>query len=250
MKLEIQKNNCPTLAKIHFSCDGELSSSLNKYEMIRDHLNKYNTTLFVGTQGSGKTSLLVNFVNKIYKRVFHKIFVFMPKTSRDSLTPNIFEKLPEDQLFEELDYQNIMEVYEKVKELSAEGKRTLIIYDDVQKALKNKNVLLALKNIIANQRHLHVVNLILVQNYFALHLSLREIVNNVILFKLGKTQTEKVFNECVELHKDKFEDVRKLVYNEKYNWLFMNISSQRIYKKFDEIVFAEEENENGDLEKK
>lgn len=251
MKIEIKKNNCPNLGKVNFACDKELSSKLNQYEMVRDHLNKYNTTLLIGTQGSGKTSLLINFVKKLYKKIFDRVYVFMPSTSRQSLNPNIFDVLPENQLFEELNEETITKVYEEVKELSEDGKKTLIIYDDVQRALKNKFVLNSLKNIIANQRHLHVVNLILVQNFFALHKSLREIVNNVVLFKLGKSQTEKVFNEIIEIHRDKFDKIRDLVYDEKYNWLFVNVSTQRIYKKFDEIMFEEDDNsENQELEKK
>lgn len=246
--ISIIKNKCPDLGKVNFACDKELSSKLNQYPMCRDHLNKYNTTLFIGIMGSGKTSLLINFVKKLYKKVFDRIYVFMPASSRQSLQPNLFEALPEEQLFEELNESTIARVYEEVKELSADGKKVLIIYDDVQKALKNPRVLLSLKNIIANQRHLHVTNLILVQNFFALHKSLRELINNVILFKLGKSQTEKIFNELIELHKDKFDKIRDLVYDEKYNWLFMNINTQRIYKKFDEIIF-EEDDKNEDLEK-
>jgi len=248
MKIELKKNNSPAIQKIKFSCDEPLSNKLNQYELAKEHLNCYNTTLFVGTQGSGKTSLLINFVNKLYKKVFDKIYVFMPESSRKSLNPNIFEKLPEDQCFEELNEESINKIYEDVKILSKDDKKTLIIYDDVQKALKNKNVLLALKNIIANQRHLHVVNIILCQNYFALHRSLREIVNNVILFKLGKIQTEKVFNECVEGQRDKFEEIRKVVYNEKHNWLFINIGTQKLYRMFDELIVEDLDNDDNNLE--
>lgn len=251
MKIEIVKCEAPNLPKVNFACDIELSKKLTQYPLTREHLNKFNTTLLLGTQGSGKTSLLVNMVKKLYKKVFHKVFVFMPETSRSSLKPNIFDVLGEDQLFEELNGETISHVYEQVKKLSAEGKHTLIIYDDVQKSLKDKFVLNSLKNIIANQRHLHVVNLILCQNFFALHKSLREIVNNVILFKLGKSQADKIFNELIELHKDKFDEIRSLVFDEKYNWLFINLATQRIYKKFDEIVFHEEdESENKEIEKK
>lgn len=250
MKLEIIKCQAPDFGKVNFACDIELSKKLTQYPMTRDHLNKFNTTLLIGTQGQGKTSLLVNMVKKLYKKVFHKIFVFMPATSRQSLKPNIFDKLPEEQLFEELNGETISHVYEQVKQLSEEGKHTLIIYDDVQKSLKDKFVLNSLKNIIANQRHLHVVNLILCQNFFALHKSLREIVNNVVLFKLGKSQSEKIFNELIEIHKEKFDDIRDLAFDEKYNWLFINLGSQRIYKKFDEIIFNEDEDELNDIEKK
>jgi AAA+ ATPase superfamily predicted ATPase len=138
MKIEIVKCNAPNLGRVNFACDIELSKKLLDYPLARDHLNKFNTTLFLGAQGSGKTSLLVNFVKKIYKKVFHKVFVFMPESSRNSLNPNIFEVLPEEQLFEELNGETISNVYEQVKELSSDGKQTLIIYDDVQKSLKNK----------------------------------------------------------------------------------------------------------------
>jgi len=241
--IRIKTNNCPNLGHVNFACDKALSTKLEQYEMCAEHLNKYNTTLFVGTQGSGKTSLLVNFVRKIYKKIFDRIYVFMPASSRQSLQPNIFDKLPEEQCFEELNEESISHVYDEVRQLSNDGKRTLIIYDDVQKSLKNVTVLNSLKNIIANQRHLHVVNLILVQNFFALHKSLREIVNNVVLFKLGKSQTNKIFDELIECHRDKFDQIRDMVFDEKYQWLFVNLNSQRIYKKFDEIVFEEEEPE-------
>jgi hypothetical protein len=32
-----------------------------------------------------------------------------------------------------------------------------------------------------------------------------------------------------------------LVFDEKYNWLFVNVGTQRIYKKFDEIVLNEDD---------
>ena len=141
-----------------------------------------------------------------------------------------------------------------MKELADEGKSTLIVYDDVQSKLKDKFVLNKLKHIISNQRHLHVVNLIMCQNFFALHKSLREIVSNVVLFKLGKSQTDKIFDELIELHREKFDEIRRLVFDEKYNWMFINLGSQKIYKKFDQLSFNEDEDENekenNEMEKK
>lgn len=252
MKIEIIKNKAPDLPKVNFACDVELSKKMLEFPMAAEHLNKYNTTLFIGAPGQGKTSLLVNFIKKLYKKVFHRIYVFMPESSRASLKPNIFENLPEEQLFEELNGQNIDYVYDQVKELSEDGKSTLIIYDDVQSKLKDKFVLNKLKHIISNQRHLHVVNLIMCQNFFALHKSLREIVSNVVLFKLGKSQTDKIFDELIELHREKFDEIRRLVFDEKYSWMFINLGSQKIYKKFDQLIFNEDEyeNENNEIEKK
>ena len=92
----------------------------------------------------------------------------MPSYSRQSIENNIFDKLPKNQLYEELNEDTINDVYEKIQQHSKEDEKSLIIFDDVQKSLKNGRVLRALKNIIANQRHLKVVNMILLQNYFYL----------------------------------------------------------------------------------
>ena len=243
--LKIQKNKSPNIEKIKFECDHEIHPKLNEFPLARDFLNRSNTTIFIGRQGSGKTSLMVNIVKKLYKKCFHNVYVFMPQSSRKSLKNNIFDKyLPEDQIYEELNGQTIQELYHKLKENSSEGYRSLVIYDDVQRALKDNSVLLSLKNIVANQRHLKVCNIILLQNYFALDKSLRELANNIVLFKLNKTQTEKVFNECVESAKDKFSDIRDLVFDKPYTWMFINLPSQRIFKEWDEIIYNDDEKNN------
>jgi DNA replication protein DnaC len=237
-KIIIKENNKPNIEKIKFECDQEIHPKLNEYELSRDFLNKSNTTIFIGRQGSGKTSLMINIVKKLYRKCFHHVYVFMPHSSRKSLHNNIFDKnLKEDQIYEELNEETINDLYSKLKQNSENDERSLVIFDDVQKALKDHNVLLSLKNIIANQRHLKVCNIILLQNYFALDKSLRELANNIIMFKLNKSQTEKVFNEAVESAKDKFEEIRNLVYDKPYTWLFINLPSQRIFKEWDEIIY-------------
>ena len=236
--IRIKENKKPNIEKINFECDEEIHKRLNEYELSKDFLNKSNTTIFIGRQGSGKTSLMVNIIKKLYKKCFHFIYVFMPHSSRKSLKNNIFDKyLDPSQIFEELNLETINELYQKLKENSENGSRSLIIFDDVQKSLKDHSVLLSLKNIIANQRHLKVCNIILLQNYYALDKSLRELANNIIMFKLNKSQTEKIFNEAVESAKDKFSQIRDLVFDKPYTWLFINLPSQRIFKEFDEIIY-------------
>ena len=238
--ITIIKNEKPNIQKIKFNCDNKINEKLDKYPMIADHLNKPNTTLFIGRQGSGKTSLLVNLI-KIFKRSFHKIYVFMPPTSRKSLDDKIFDQLPKEQLYDELNEQSIYEVYGKVQENAENDLYSLIVYDDVQKSLKNAEVLRSLKNIIANQRHLKLVNWILLQNFISLDKSLRNIVNNVFLFKLNKTQMQTIYEELIEDKKECFEDINKLVFNEPYKWLFINLNTQRIYNTdFDELIIKDE----------
>jgi hypothetical protein len=60
----------------------------------------------------------------------------MPHSSRKSLHNNIFDKnLKEDQIYEELNQENINELYTELKDNSENGLRSLVIFDDVQKAL-------------------------------------------------------------------------------------------------------------------
>jgi len=113
--------------------------------------------------------------------------------------------------------------------------------------MKDVRVLKSLKNIISNQRHLKVVNIILLQSFFALNKSLRELITNIIVFKLGKSQTEKIFNEIIETHKDRYDQIRRLVFDTPFNWLFVNVRSQRMYKHFDEII-CEEDEEDDDMQ--
>ena len=236
--IRIKENNKPDIQKIKFECDIELHKKLNDFPLTKEFMNKSNTTVFIGRQGSGKTSLMINIVKRLYKKCFHYIYVFMPQTSRISLSNNIFDKyLPEEQIYEELNQETISDLYARLKENSSRGYKSLVIYDDVQKALKINSVLLSLKNIIANQRHLGVVNLILLQNYMALDKSLREIISNIVLFKLNKTQTERIFLECVESARDKFEEIRNMVFDKPYTWMFINLSSQRIFKEWDEVIY-------------
>ena len=101
------------------------------------------------------------------------------------------------------------------------------------------------KNIVANQRHLKVVNLILLQNYFALDNKVREIVNNVIFFKMDKKQTQKIFEEMIEMPKYIFEEINKIVFDEPHKWVLINQRQKRIYSMFDEIVIDDDdEDEN------
>lgn len=244
MPITVIKNTKPKLDTIKFECDDIIHKKLEEWDLTKSFLNKSNTTGFIGRQGSGKTSLLVNMVKKLYKKCFHHIYIFMPSTSRRSLKDNLFDRhLPEDQIYDELNQATINEVYMRVQQNSANGERSLIIFDDVQKALKDNSVLASLKNIIANQRHLKVVNLILLQNYFALEKSLRELINNIIMFKLNKTQTEKIFTEVVEGGNEMFEEVRDLVFDEPYKWIFINVPTQRIFDGFDEIIWTSDDSD-------
>jgi hypothetical protein len=125
--MKIIYNEKPKLKKIKMKCDVKIDEKLDKYELFR-FLNKANTTLLIGLQGSGKTSLMCNFFSKeLYYKCFDHIYIFMRETSRNSLEDNIFEGIDESQIFEELNYENLSKVYEMVKENALNEEFSLIL---------------------------------------------------------------------------------------------------------------------------
>ncbi len=131
-------------------------------------------------------------------------------------------------------------LHERLKQNKANGLKSLIIFDDCQRALKDLDILKKMQEIIANQRHLSVVNLIVCQNFYMLDRNLREILNNVIFFKLDKSQTEKLFKDVIEHSHDKFEMIRDIVFDEPHNWMLVSKRNQKMYKMFDEIVIQDD----------
>jgi hypothetical protein len=165
----------------------------------------------------------------------------MPNSSIASLKNNIFDALPEEQKFDELNYENIYELNETIKENRKNGLKTLVILDDVQRALKNKNVVNIFKEMIANQRHLNCSFIILLQNYFALDNKIRELIHNVIFFKMDKKQNMKIFNECAEMPKNVYNDLNDFIFDSPYNWCLINQRTKKIYKMFDEVLIEEDD---------
>jgi DNA replication protein DnaC len=241
MKIKLIELEKPNVEKISFNCDEKICDSLDKYPMVRDNLNTFKTTVILGRQGSGKTSLTVNIVKKLYRKKFHRIYLFMPRTSIASLKTNIFKDLPQNQVFDELNYQNIVELNETIKENRENGLKSLVIMDDVQRALKDNNIIKVFKEMIANQRHLNVSFIILLQNYFALDNKVRELIHNVIFFKMDKKQNKKIFEECAEMPQSVFNDINDFIFDAPFNWCLINQRNKKIYKMWDEVEINDDE---------
>ncbi len=66
--------------------DTKLGDHLDKYELTK-FMNNHSVNLLVGRPSSGTTSLLYSFFksrgkDKIFEKVFHNIFLFMPENSQ------------------------------------------------------------------------------------------------------------------------------------------------------------------------
>jgi len=236
--ITIKKLDKPELKQVKMNCDNVIHEKLLKYPMVAEAFSTTSFNCICGKMGQGKTSLLTSLVKSVFKKCFETIYVFMPSNSRASIENDIYGKhLPKEQLFDTLDYDNISQVYEEIQEHSAEGYNSLIIIDDFQVALKDPEIIKILQKIITKMRHLRTTIFLLQQNFQALAKPLRELVSNLIVFNLGKSQLEKIFDEVIQLDKDKYQQIIDTCFTDPHDWILINLhKSRKIYRMFDEVV--------------
>jgi hypothetical protein len=231
--ISIKKNLKPNLPICKMNGDNDLHEKLNKYEMT-SFLNRHQCSLILGKPGSGKTSILYSLFksNKLLKGVYDKIFLFRPALSGASMKDDIFEKLPKDQRFNELNQENVLSMIENLDE----GNNCLI-FDDMTAYLKNNDVRKLLEEIIYNRRHMHISIYFLCQTWHSVHKDIRRLFNNIFVFKTSKNEFETIFNELIPGFKDKTDEIYLFTFQKPHDYLFINVDSQRFFKDFDEIIF-------------
>jgi hypothetical protein len=78
---------------------------------------------------------------------------------------DIFEELPDEQKFDELNYDNLLLVLDTIK--SEPEYNHCIIFDDMGAYLKDNAIRKLLKEIIFNRRHYHISIYFLCQSYLS-----------------------------------------------------------------------------------
>jgi hypothetical protein len=233
---ELIENKKPPLKTCVMLCDEKLHKKLDEYELTK-YLNCHSTNLLIGKPKSGKTSLLYSlFQNqKLLKKCFHNIFLFQPSQSRASMKDKLFDKIPDDQKYEELTYENLNGVMDVIK---AEDRKynNCILIDDMTAYLKNKDVMQLFKNLIWNRRHLRTSIYFLTQSWYSIPREIRRVFSNLFIFKTSKEEFENIGEELFEISRDDIIHLRKFVYDKPYEFLFVNIDNQEYYKGWDKII--------------
>ena len=241
--ITIQKNKKPKLKACEMICDKELNAKLNKYELTK-FLNAHTTNLLIGKPRSGKTSLLYSLFqsSKCLKKCFHNIYLFQPSHSRGSMKDKLFDKLPDDQKYEELDYESLDEVMDRIK-MSDPDHNNCIIFDDMTAYLKDYHVEKLLKELVFNRRHLRTSIFFLCQTYISVPKDLRKLFSNLFIFRVNKNELKLIFEEQIE-DKTKvnlISEITKLVFDRPFQFLFINTDTQRFFKNFDELLFKDDD---------
>jgi KaiC/GvpD/RAD55 family RecA-like ATPase len=232
------------LTSPEFTCDGDLAPHLKNIEML-SHLNGYYFSGIIGRPGSGKTSLLISLLtgkkkeDKVFRKVFDHILVVMPTCSRESMKHNIFQHHDKDKMYNSLTHASLNDIYEKLQASTAEKESTLLILDDVGASLKIPEVQKLLREIIYNRRHLKVHIIILLQSFMSCPKEVRSMMSNIIIFKPSKNEFEHLSNEVLQMDHHEALELMNYAFISKHDYLFINESTKKIYKNFDEIIIPE-----------
>ena len=233
------------IKKIKFSIDVKFN------DVIQDPFP--NTSFFmciIGPPKSGKTNLLVNMLNnkKIYKRVFDKVVLVMPKNSMKSIKNNIFEDLPPDQQFDELTpkvlekIKSIRETFDEEEQDEIERNKhrprhMLLILDDVTAELKNKENMKMLLELSTNRRHLKLSIVLLAQYLRSIPKPVRSQVTHLVAFKMPNELDSSILrDEYLNLERDLFNKLKRFVYESAHDFLFINKMDEKYFKNLSRII--------------
>jgi GTPase SAR1 family protein len=239
--IHIKHNDAPKLTKPTFSVDGKFHDKLDDFEVTK-LMNKHNVTLFLGRGGSGKSTLLISFLKSkpLFKRIYHKIILFCPPNSRGSINNDFWGKNLEDEdIYDELTFENLQEAYDIAMMNRDEGLRTLIIFDDVQKQMKGENEKLLLQ-MINNRRHASLSLWLACQNYISIPKQVRQNLTDMFIFKVSKVEMSNIFTEHLELSKEIFEKLQQMLFKQPHEFLYINTLTGRLFRNWDEIVIENE----------
>jgi len=244
---ELQNRQLSKLKPIKFKCDKKLGC------IPKPLPNLTSFMVFIGLPRSGKTSLMVSLLTsrkpRIYRGVFDNIILVMPSHSIASLKHNPFKDLDENKIYNELNFENLSQIFEQIQEYADEDENTVLIIDDMTSELKNGDIQNLLAQIIQNRRHLHVSIWILSQNYLSIPLTpLRKLINYLIFFKPSSAKERNcVFDElAITIPKDDIVTVSKYIWDNSHSFMYLDVLNQKIYKKFNEIKLSNDNDNNAE----
>ena len=108
----IKKNKKPILNAPYFTVDKPLNKKLDDIEIFK-LMNKSHFCCYLGKAGSGKSSLVVSFLNsnQAFKKCFHNIFLFCPSNSRKSIKNDFWGiNLDDENIYDDLNIDSLIDV--------------------------------------------------------------------------------------------------------------------------------------------
>jgi len=227
------------LSKFDFSCD-DIDDSIPK--PLPQTLNFF--MLIAGKPASGKTSLILNLIaknNRCYNKKFDKIYIFSPSLTTIKDSP--FDDIPEDQIFNELSVDKLLEVQEEIKD---SGEKILFILDDVVNDMKLKGVQVELTKMLMNRRHLagaggSTAFIATTQVYNKIPAPIRKTATQVVLYSTkNKTEINTIFDELILIPKEDFYEILRYCFDKRHNFIYIDVNKsydKMFHKCFNELNF-------------
>ena len=235
-------------------------SSSSRNRIIDDrikppHMNRCFTCCISGRPNSGKSMLVTHWLKSYpskggYRKCFDSVIMVMPPSSRKALDGGkIMDQLDSKKVFDELTEETcdeIQGIVEKTKEDGDEDDTdayTLLILDDVQASLRNREVDKCLRGWLANYRHLNLCVVVCVQSYIALSKPCRDLFRCLIQFHTpNKKELTRIHEEwCGGMTADEFRELFNYVFDKKYNFIFIDRQEQTFCKNFNRLKLVQEE---------
>lgn len=235
------KHNKPYKLKIpKFDCDFLLKTGLpTPYNNL---IEGFKFVCICSIPQGGKTSMLISWFRdpKLLKKCFNNIILVIPKQSLKSLKDkdNPFKNLHEEKIFHSL--EDIAIINEMCKIFASEKQTTCLIIDDMTSYFKDPFVARELTDIIQNRRHYRTSVILLTQLWNRMPLSIRKLCNiSIVLHKPSKKELALIFDEVLEQKEEIAEQIGKIAFKQKYDFLMILPETQKIYANYDEIVIED-----------
>jgi hypothetical protein len=243
MKLIKNKHNIIENLKIpKFKCDGVIDPNIPT-----PLPNQSFSMLVVGPPRSGKTSIIISLLTnrKYYKKKFNNIYVIAPQTSLDSLKSNPFKDLSDEKKFDNLSMEALDSVINMSHEARENDEIQLLYMDDVASELKNIEIQKLFNHVVWNRRHMNLSVICISQSVIAIPPNVRRTVSHIIYFKPNNMRDYNIF--CEEylswLNNEERRQLYKFAFREKNDFLYIDVVNNKLYKKFDEIQFDDNDDD-------
>lgn len=236
--VEHSNSKLQNLKRPKFKCDTSLGEHIPTPLKQGSHF-----TIFNGTAGSGKTSLLMSLLTekgdkRVYRNCFNNVYLIIPKHSFASIGKgNPFHKHDPEKVYHELDVDTLQDIQDKIADSADEKETSLIIIDDFIDTLKDKPVQKALRNIVNNRRHKYTSLWLVSQMLNGIPLAVRRVADSVIAFKPANNREKEIlFQEYLHItDKKQQQQISDHVWQKRFDHMFLDPMSSKLYRNFNEI---------------
>jgi hypothetical protein len=242
---EIANEHPPVLRRPRFSCDDDICK-----HNVSPLPNKSFFLVVVGPAGSGKTSTASSLLTsrQVYRGAFERVIVVMPPNSLASLQEDHpFRSLHASNVYPDLDdidviYQMIQQTAMTKNERYGNMERSMLFIDDQSASLKDNHIRKRLVQLINNRRHLRCSIILITQYLNSIPLPVRRNISHLIAYRPNNRQeTNILFQELLPINREMVGRLLRFVYDQKYNFLFLDVNDGTLFKNFNRLLLPDAE---------